>query len=175
MAMLIPILIILIVWLKKLWQKLTVLAILLFAVINLIGCGSRAGIAGTGFAVLVLLVISRKSIWAHKWIASSAVLVSVCGLAVLNFATNGSIIARLEYMATFEDKADTTETQQVLDKALVGLSDVRLDDKKLRLVTEKGTFIIETDNQTKRAIDENDKVIPMAVSNNSITLTDKRF
>ncbi len=175
MAMLIPILIILIVWLKKLWQKLTVLAILLFAVINLIGSGSRAGIAGTGFAVLVLLVISRKSIWTHKWIALSAVLVSVCGLAVLNFATNGSIIARLEYMATFEDKADTTETQQVLDKALVGLSDVRLDDKKLRLVTEKGTFIIETDNQTIRAIDENDKVIPMAVSNNNITFTDKRF
>ncbi len=175
MAMLIPILIILIVWLKKLWQKLTLLAILILAVINLIGSGSRAGIVGTGFAVVILLIVFRKDIWVHKLATLSSVLVLFGGLLVLNLALDGSIFNRLADMATLENKTDISETQQKLGEALVGLNDVKLDDKKLQLLTDKGDFIISIEKTTLKVTDEDNKSISTRIENDNITFEDKRF
>ena len=175
MAMLIPILIILIVWFKKLWQKLTLLTILVLAVINLIGSDSRAGIVGTGFAVVILLIVLRKDIWVHKLAILSAVLVLFGGLTVLNLALDGSILSRLADMATLQNKTDISKTQQKLDEALVGLNDVKLDDKKLQLLTDKGDFIITIEKTTLKVTDEDNKNISTRIKNDNITFEDKRF
>ena len=175
MAMVIPVILVLIVWVKKLGHKLLLGALLALAVINLIGCDSRAGLVGTTFTVLVLLVIYRRKIFEHKWIALAVVLAAAGGLTAFNFATNGSVFSRIERMLTLEGKEDIDEAMTALHKALAGLNDIKMDDKKAEIVTEKGTIKITLENSLLDISDENDKGLSNEFENNVVRITDERF
>ena len=175
MALVIPVIVALIIWAKKLGHKLLLGALLALAVINLVGCDSRAGLVGTAFTMLVLLVVYRRKIIKHKWIALAVVLAAVGGLTAFNFATNGSVFNRIERMLTLEGKEDNDEIMADLHKALAGINDVKMDDKKAEIVTEKGTIKITLDNGELGITDENDKGLTSVFDNNVVSITDDRF
>ncbi|HEX2944787.1 MAG TPA: O-antigen ligase family protein [Clostridia bacterium] len=172
-AMLIPISVILLIWFKKIWQKLAISTILLLTLINLIGSQSFAGLIGTGFAVVILLIIYKNDLWAHKWITLSAILILIAGTIAVNFAAKGALVNRLVNMMT--GNAEIVEAQKSINNTLAGLSDVKMDDRRLQLVTNKGTLVVLTQDLAINVMDENNAVIPSKFDNNTLTFSDKRF
>jgi hypothetical protein len=77
-------------------------------------------------------------------------------------------------MVKLDDNTSASAAKN-LNKTLAGLSDVKLNNKELQLVTGNGIFIIETDNKTIKAMDENKTSIPLVITKNNITFKDKRF
>ncbi len=175
MAMVIPVILVLIIWVKKLGHKLLLGALLALTVINLIGCDSRAGLIGTVFTIFVLVVVYRRKIIDHKWIAMAVVLVAAGGLTAFNFATNGSVFSRIERMLTLEGKEDNDEAMTALHTALAGINDIKMNDKKAEIVTEKGTIKITLENSLLDISDENDKGLSNEFENNVVRITDERF
>lgn len=175
MAMVIPMIIVLIIWAKKLSHKLLLGALLALAVINLIGCDSRAGLVGTVFTVFVLMVVYRRKILKHKWIALAVVLAAAVGLWAFNFATSGSLFNRIERMLTLEGKEDNDEAIAALHRTLAGINDIRLDDKKAEIVTEKGTIKITLNNGALGVTDGNDEDLTAEFEDNIVRITDERF
>ena len=175
MAMIIPVVIVFIIWAKKLWQKAVLSALLLVAAINWIGCGSRAGIIGVGFAFVVIIFLFRRNIIRHKWIALAVVVLLLAGFAVLNHTTGGSIAKSLARMATLGVKDAGSESFNELNKTLEGIKDVKLDDERFELVTEKGTLqIVESENSLKM-FDENGADLRLSREDNNILIDDERF
>lgn len=175
MAMIIPVTLVIIIWAKKLVHKLLLGVLLALSVISLIGCDSRAGLIGTVITIFVLLVIFRRKIIEHKWIALAVVLAAAVGTTAFNFATNGSVINRIERMLTLEGKEDNDEVMAALHKAIDGINDVRMDDKKAEIDTVKGTIKITLDNNVLGVTDENGKELISEYENNVVRITDERF
>ena len=175
MAMVIPVTIVLLIWSKKLVHKLLFGALLVLEFINLIGSDSRAGLMGTGIAILVLLVIYRRRILERKWIALAVVLAAVAGLTIFNFATNGSIVNRIERMLTLGGKEDTDEAMAALHKTLEGINDIRMDDEKAEIFTDKGTLKITLDNGLLAVRDEKDQTLASDYQDNGVRIKDERF
>jgi O-antigen ligase len=175
MAMIMPAVIVFIVWVKKPWQKAALSALLLVAAISWIGCGSRAGIIGVGFAFVVLILLFRKNIITHKWIALAAVILLLGGLAVVNHATDGSIVSSLKRMATLGTKDAGNEAVTALDKTLEGIKDVKMDDAKFELITVNGTLKIIASENSLKVFDENDSDIRLSKEDNNILIDDERF
>lgn len=177
MAMLIPVILIFLISVKKLFHKIILAALLCLTFINWIGCDSRAGLVGGALSLIVVLIMLRKKILQHKMIAISAVILLCVGLAVFNFATDGSVVNRIKRIATLENKEDiaVTESREALDKALQGLIDVTLDSERVSLVTEKGTFQALLSDTTINITDENGKELLFSFDNNVVSFTDNRF
>jgi hypothetical protein len=175
MAMIIPVTLVIIIWAKKLVHKLLFGVLLALSVISLIGCDSRAGLIGTVITIFVLLVIFRRKIIEHKWIALAVVLAAAVGTTAFNFATNGSVINRIERKLTLEGKDDNDEVTAALHKTLAGLNDVKLDNKKAEIITDKGTIIITLDNGVLGIADENDTAVASEFENDEVRITDERF
>jgi hypothetical protein len=175
MAMLLPIIIVFIVYLKKITHKLVLIALLCLVAICWIGCDSRAGIVGGIVAFVIILVMFRGKIFQHKIVALSVVAVLFIGIFAANLVTNGSIADRIKRLASFESKDQVAETQNDLDKVLAGLDDISVSAEKTRIVTEKGTLQVTMSDNSLKILDENNKVLNSNVNDNIVSFSDSRF
>jgi len=175
MALVMPVITVLIIWVKKPVHKLGLAVLLVLTIINWIGCDSRAGLVGTALAFAILVVLYRRKIWRHKWIALAVAGAACAGLIVFNFATHGSVVNRITRMLTLEGKEDTSDAMAALNKALTGLTDVRMDDDKAEIMTEKGTLCIMVRDDILSLYDDNGQEVMSEYSDNTVTITDDRF
>lgn len=177
MAMLIPVILILLVFSKKIVNK-TILAVLSsLALVCWIGCDSRAGIVGGILSLLIVIIMLRKKIWCYKKIAISALLLLCTGLTVFNFATDGSVVKRLKRMATLEGKGDNAaaESADVLEKTLEGLIDVQMDGDSVTFITENGTMRALTNDRVIKFFDDDKKELEYTFIDNIVNFKDNRF
>jgi O-antigen ligase len=174
-AMVMPVILVLLIWTKKLGYKLSLAALLALTAINWIGCDSRAGLFGAALAFLVLLVLYRRKIWQRKWIALAVVVVALGGLTVFNFATGNSVVDRISRMLTMESKGSDDKALADLQKKLAGLADVKMDDEKTEIVTEKGTLTIEVRDSILAVTDENGAEVELDYKDGIVSVMDDRF
>jgi len=175
MAMLMPVILVLMVWVKKLVHKLILAVLLALSVISLIGSDSRAGLVGVGLSLIILAVMYRRKIFKYKWFALASVAAVCIGLAVFNFATGGSVVNRISRMLTLENKGDYNEQLAALNKTLTGLTDVRMDDDKTEIMTEKGTLCIMVKDGELGLYDENGQPVTTDYDGSTARITDTRF
>lgn len=174
-AMVMPVILVLLIWTKKLGYKLSLAALLALTAINWIGCDSRAGLFGAAAAFVVLAVLYRKMIWQRKWVALAVVLAGLGGLTAFNFVTDNSIVNRVARMITLENKEDIDDDLAYIREKLAGLTDVKMDDEKAELVTENGTLCIRRIDDTLVVNDENGKDLEARYEGNIIYIMDDRF
>jgi hypothetical protein len=175
MAMLMPVIIVAIVYLKKIPYKLLTTALLCLVILNWIGCDSLAGVFGGVGSLIIILIMFRKKIMHHKVIALSIVVLLCGGLVIMNFAANGSITNKLKGLTSILEKDHETESQKTLAKILQGLVDVSLDSERAKIVTDKGIFQIKIIDKKLSISDGDNKEIATSVSGNSISISDSRF
>lgn len=176
-AMLLPVILVMLISAKKLTHRILLAVLLCPVFICWIGCDSRAGLAGGALAFIVILVMFRKKILQHKVTAIATVVLLFGGLAIFNFATDGSVVTRLKRIATLENKEDSTaaESRMTLDKSLEGLLDVSMSSSKVNLITEKGIFQVVVDGGKLNFSDEKNKELAASLGNNAVTFSDNRF
>ena len=174
-AMLMPVVIIAIVYVKKISHKLILAAILCLVTLNWIGCDSLAGIIGGCGAIFIILIMFRKKILQHRVIALSIAALLCGGLVIMNFATDGSIASRLKGLTLIFEKNGGTESQKALGKTLQGLTDVSMNSEKAKIITDKGVFQIGLIEDKLSISDGDNKEIASSVSGNSISISDSRF
>jgi len=176
-AMLTPVIMVMLVAAKKLLHKILLAALFCLSFINWIGCDSRAGLVGGALAFIVILIMFRRKILQHKVVAIAAIVLLCGGLAIFNFATDGSIVNRIKRMATLENKEDdsASESRSALSKSLQGLLDVSMGSSKVSIVTGKGTFQVMVDGGKLSFSDENNKELATSLDNNAVTFSDNRF
>ncbi|MGB4647760.1 MAG: hypothetical protein WBH87_00525 [Acetivibrionales bacterium] len=175
MAMVMPVILVLMIQAKKMVHKAALAVLLALAVINWIGCDSRAGLFGAAAAFVVLAVLYRKMIWQRKWVALAVVLAGLGGLTAFNFVTDNSIVNRVARMITLENKEDIDDDLAYIREKLAGLTDVKMDDEKAELVTENGTLCIRRIDDTLVVNDENGKDLEARYEGNIIYIMDDRF
>ena len=174
-AMLMPIILIFLVWLKNIFHKVILAALICLIAINWIGCDSRAGIVGGIVSLLVILIMFRKKIMNYKKIVISVGILIFIGLVGLNFATNGSVVKRVLRMTSIEGKENISATKIEMDKILQGLVDISVDSEKAKIITEKGTLQVIVSERKLNIADENNKELEYSLDNNIVSFTDPRF
>ena len=175
MAMLMPVILIFLIWAKKVSHKLILVALLCPVAISWIGCDSRAGIVGGLFSFIIILIMSRKKILQHKIIAISIAILLCGGLVVMNYVTEGSVINGIQSIASLQSERTAVENRKALDKALQGLLDVSMDSERMKIVTDKGTLQIILLGNVLSIKDENNKQVENSIKDNIFSFTDTRF
>ena len=175
MAMLIPILLIFLVWVKKNTHRVVLVVLLCLAAINAVGCESSAGMVGITVSILVILIMFRKKILRHKKVAIAVVVVLCGGLAAVNFSTNGKVLDKIMQAASTAVNGTASDSEKAMDKALQGLTDVSVSSESAKIVTDKGTMEIIIGDGKLKIADENNKEILFNLENKMITFSDTRF
>ena len=174
-AMLLPVLLTFFIYVRKLSYKLILAVPLCMAVLNWIGCGSRAGLVGGGISIILVLVMFRKKIFTHKVINFSAVFLLCISIFVINYFTGGNIFNKIEHMMSFEKKDTAIEAIASFDKKFEGLEDIKMDNTKASIITDKGTMFIGIINGQLSVKDQNNKEIEISQNNDTTTIIDDRF
>ncbi len=174
MAMIIPVIVVLIFWAKKFSYKIALSVLLALSAITLIGCDSRAGLLGTAIAFIVLIVIYRRKLIEHKRITISIAILAVAGITIFNFATHGSIVNRIERMLTLGLKEDDGAMLELHEK-LAGLNDIKMDNEKAQILTDKGTLLITHKDGRVDVMDENGEPLASELNNDTVNINDERF
>ncbi len=176
MAMILPICILLFIFVKKVLYKAALAALLCITVVSWIICDSRAGIVGGIIALFVLVVMYRRKLLKHKWIIASIALLLCGGLVVMNFATNGSVFARLTRITSITSKDNAAENSGALETVIKGLADVSMNKDRAKIVTDKGTLqIVLLDTGEIKLVDENGKELDFSLDNDMISINDERL
>lgn len=176
MAMLLPIVLLLFIWVKKIPYNIMLAILLGLVIINWIACDSRAGIVGGIAALLVIVAMYRKKIFKHKLIVASTAVLLCAGLVVLNFATNGSVVERLKRITSISAKDTTAVDIEAYNSVIKGLSDISMNKDRARFVTDKGTLqVVLLDSGEIKLLDENNKELEFSLDNDNISINDNRF
>ncbi len=174
-AILVPVIILSFLWIKKIPYKLAMGGLLCLALINWVGCDSRAGLFGGLFSFAIIVIMLRKKVWKHKKIFLTAIIISLVGLIVINTATNGNVVNRIARMTSLESKEEVTENRKALDKAITGLSDISMNNEKMMVKTDQGTLQIIMTGGELITQDENNKNLVFSFNNGIATFSDERF
>ena len=159
---------------KKLSHKLLLVRYWHSQLSTSLGCDSRAGLVGTCL-LFCMMVVYRRKILKHKWIALAVVLAAAVGLWAFNFATSGSLFNRIERMLTLEGKEDNDEAIAALHRTLAGLNDIAMDNEKVEIFTEKGTLCMTLKDDILEITDGSGKELPTELIDNVIDIADERF
>lgn len=160
MAMLLPIIAVLIVYTKNLIKKSLLIILLSAVLINWIGCGSRAGIIGGIFSMLIVLIVFRKKIISYKIFSIAALIVLCVGLLVVNIITKGLVTNKISQLIV-----EPVNSENTMEKTLQGLSDVIVSKDEIKLITDKGTLQFVRDNTSTHILDENDQGVEFYLEN----------
>ncbi len=176
MAMVLPVILVLIVYSKKIVHELLLGVLLGISMISLVGSNSRAGFIGIAAAVIVLLVMYRKKIWKHKRTAVFILVLMICSLTLVNIISDGAISNRVVRLMTLYNKVDNDEALAALNKTLTGLNDVRMDKEKAELVTDNGTVrMVAKAGSMLELTDEDGNELDIVPKNDMLYITDERF
>jgi O-antigen ligase len=174
MAMLLPIVLVFLVHSKKISHKIIFVALLGLIVLNWVGCESRAGIVGGVLALLFLLIMYRRKILSHKVIVLSTMLFICAAVFAANVVSEGAFISRFKSMISFEGKGSSDANNALLN-SIEGLVDIKMDNEKTSIITEKGTVQIALVEKQLKLMDEKNSEVKFSVENDIINLEDERF
>lgn len=175
MAMLIPVILIFLVWVKKNTHRLILAVLLSLAAINAAGSESSAGMVGIAVSIIVILIMFRKKILQHKKITIAVVILLCGGLAAINFATNGKVLNKIMQTVFSGGNGAVSDSKKALEQSLQGLKDVSMDSERAKIVTDKGTLQIMLTAGRLSLTDENDKELASSLENNIVSFADERF
>ncbi len=171
-AMLLPIVIVFLIFVKKNSHRIALAILLCTTALCWVGCDSRAGMFGGIFSLVIITVMFRKKIVAHKKIAAIAVVLAVAAVIVFNFTTGGSITNKISNMMTLGTKVESTEEKTKIEKGIAGIKDISMDSEGVFIKTDKGTLQVILKENKIKIIDENENEIKYSVTNNTIGRND---
>lgn len=173
MAMVLPVIITFLLYVKKIVYKLLLSVLLIPVLINWIWCDSRAGMIGGAVAVAIILIMSWRKILKHK-IISVSILVLLCAVGIItNHVTHGSIV--ISFNNIIHPDINANQNRLALEKSIKGLQDFLVDNNRIQIVTEKGTLQITLADNGLSFDDGNNNAINQTITDNIIRFQDKRF
>ncbi len=118
-ALVLPVLVVLIFTTKKLWQKIfyAFLSISMFAIV--FASQSRAGIVCMGISLFIIVIFARKMLFAKKAVTIASIIAIVAVVAsffIINKASDGVLLSRLEGMFSFSEEVHTLEGIDTTDE-----------------------------------------------------------
>jgi len=165
-AMLLPVVIIALVFLKKHTQRAIAAALLILTVLCWIGSNSRAGLAGGIISLIIILIMFRKKILQHKKYAAVSLALLIAAAFVFNLASNGYITTRITNMLTLDNKSDISENMAVISEGIKDIKDIRMYNEKVVIETDKGILQIVHEDKNLIFLDENDNVLNVRQEDN---------
>lgn len=172
MAMLFPITLTLTILIRKNIYKVGMGLITCLMLVNLVGCRSRAGLAGGAVAVLIMLVIVRRKLIPNLKYIIPAICAFVAIFIVLNNQSNGEILKRLTPEKLFSKNLSSTAAGSLNSE----LKDISIDGFKASIITTKNTINLELINNQLKFTDKDGQYLMMNIDKSGkITAIDKVY
>lgn len=178
MAMIFPLSFTMFILIRKKFFKLLMIPLTILMFIGWFGCNSRAAFVGGIFGVFILLIMIRKHL-IYKWkYLFLALILSICSIFVLNIASNGRVLSKVNKIFT---ETVSLFTNSNIDKEKrkndnLTLQDIKNDKNKLSIITINETLNIELHEGNALIFkDTNNKIIKDIIKNNTITLQNEKY
>lgn len=169
-AILLPVLLGLLIYFKKIRMKLLAAFVLLLIFLTLVGSTSRSGMAGSVFAAIMLIVMFRKPLIKKIKIVALVCLSFIILLVLFNSLSGGLAINKLKSYMRFSGEIE-------IIKGGTGwcLKDIKIKDNKLTIETlaESATLILNGDQI--RFVDGNNRPLAVKKENNTVTFKDEKY
>lgn len=150
MVMLIPIAVTILIYVKQIWLKAGMAALILIFTANMFGSRSRAGLVGVIVAVFLGIIVLRKYIFKKKVIFLGITAAAIAAFLIINVSLNGLLTNRIvnEFKILFSD-----------DAQFYDLKDITFEGNKVSIVGDTETLNIVLNGNLLNFYDTNGNLL----------------
>jgi hypothetical protein len=178
MAMLFPLAFSIFLLVQKRSIKIIMAIVSLIMFIGWFGCNSRAALI-SGIAALILLLFMMNKRLIENWkILLLGLILIICTIVTFNTISKGRLLNRVGSIFSEVVKLvkNTNIDEEKRNNLQLTLKDVRLNENKLKITTDKDILNVELRKGNVLVFsDENDKKIKATIGNNKIVLEDENY